>query len=122
MLNYLRDHKEEVYPLLEKRGQKIREGIKNAFDSNGVEEIVTGTGSLFQTHFPFEKGKKLDSPHSIHKWTDIKKREVEFKIRMLIKGIHVMHGGGSLSLAHSDGDIKRIIEATKEVAREMVSS
>ena len=61
----------------------------------------------------------LNSPHSIHQFTDIEKREVEFRIRMLTKGIHVMHGGGGLSIAHSDKDIQKIIEATREVAREM---
>jgi glutamate-1-semialdehyde aminotransferase len=38
---------------------------------------------------------------------------------MLTKGIHVMHGGGSLSIAHSDRDIEKIIKATREVGREM---
>jgi glutamate-1-semialdehyde aminotransferase len=38
---------------------------------------------------------------------------------MLIKGVHVMHGGGGLSITHSDEDIKMIIEAAREVAREM---
>jgi glutamate-1-semialdehyde aminotransferase len=38
---------------------------------------------------------------------------------MLTKGVYVMHGGGSLSIAHSDGDIEKIIEAAREVAKEM---
>ncbi len=81
--------------------------------------MVTGIGSLFQTHFPLQKGVTLNSPHSIHKFTDIEKREVEFRIRMLTKGIHVMHGGGALSITHSDEDIEQIIHAAGEVAREM---
>jgi glutamate-1-semialdehyde 2,1-aminomutase len=81
--------------------------------------VVTGIGSLFQTHFPFQKGGSLDSPHSISRFTDIEKREIEFRIRMLTKGIHVMHGGGCLSIAHSDEDIEKIIKAARKVAREM---
>jgi len=119
MLNYLREHKEEIYPSLEEKGKKIREGIKKAFDSEGVDVVVTGTGSLFQTHFPFEKGKTFDSPQSINKWTDIEKREIEFRLRMLAKGVHIMHGGGSLSITHSDEDLEKIINATNEVAKEM---
>jgi glutamate-1-semialdehyde 2,1-aminomutase len=76
-------------------------------------------GSLFQTHFPFQKGGTFNSPHSIHRLTNIEKREVEFRIRMLTKGVHVMHGGGCLSIAHSNEDIEKIIEAAREVAREM---
>jgi glutamate-1-semialdehyde 2,1-aminomutase len=119
MLGHLKDHAEEVYPLLEARGKKVREGIQESFRREGLDAIVTGTGSLFQTHFPFQKGVTLNSPHSINTFTDIEKREVEFRIRMLTKGIHVMHGGGGLSIAHSDEDIEKIIKATGEVAREM---
>jgi glutamate-1-semialdehyde 2,1-aminomutase len=119
MLRYLTDHRQKVYSVLESKGKKIQGGIQEAFDREGVDAVVTGIGSLFQTHFPFQKGKRLNSPHSIHRFTDIEKREIEFRVRMLSKGIHVMHGGGSLTLAHSDEDIGKIIKATREVAKEM---
>jgi glutamate-1-semialdehyde 2,1-aminomutase len=119
MLGYLRDHRQEVYPLLESKGEKVRKGVQEALDREGLNAMVTGIGSLFQTHFPFRKGETLNSPHAINRLTDIEKREVEFRIRMLTKGIHVMHGGGSLTLAHSDEDIKKIIKAARAVAKEM---
>jgi glutamate-1-semialdehyde 2,1-aminomutase len=119
MLRHLKDHRKKVYPFLESNGKKVRRGLQAAFDRVGLDAVVTGVGSLFQTHFPFQKGKTLNSPHSINRYTDIEKREVEFRIRMLTKGIHVMHGGGSLSIAHSDRDIEKIIEAADEVAKEM---
>ena len=81
--------------------------------------MVTGIGSLFQTHFPFQKGVMLNSPQAIHQFTDVAKREGEFRIRMMAKGVYVMHGGGALSITHSDEDIERIIEASREVAKEM---
>jgi glutamate-1-semialdehyde 2,1-aminomutase len=119
MLGYLKDHAEEVYPLLEARGEKVRKGVQQALQSEGLDAAVTGIGSLFQTHFPLRKGLALNSPHSINQLTDVEKREVEFRIRMLTKGVHVMHGGGGLSIAHSDKDIEKVIEAAREVAREM---
>lgn len=119
MLQYLKDYADEVYPSLETRGIKVREGVQNALRREGINAIVTGMGSLFQTHFPFREGVVLNSPHSIHQFTDTEKREIEFRIRMLTKGVHVMHGGGALSIAHSDEDMGKIIEATREVAREM---
>ena len=122
MLGHLKDHSEEVYPLLEAKGKKVREGVQESFRREGLDAIVTGIGSLFQTHFPFQKGVTLHSPHAIDTFTDIEKREIEFRIRMLTKGIHVMHGGGGLSMAHSDEDIEKIIKATGEVAREMAES
>ena len=105
---------------MENRGERIRKEIQQSFDRCGLNAVVTGTGSLFQIHFPFQKGMRLDSPQIIHHSTDIEKREVEFRIRMLIRGVHVMHGGGSLSMAHSDEDIDQIIQATGKVAEEMM--
>ena len=119
MLHYLHDYEEEVYPLLESRGEKVRKGLQEMFDAEGINARVTGIGSLFQIHFPFEKQVVLDSPQAVNQKTDIEKREVEFRLRMLNHGVHVMHGGGSLSMAHTDEDIGRIIEAAREVAREM---
>jgi len=104
---------------LESNGEKVRKGVQEAFDREGFDAVVTGVGSLFQTHFPFQKGETLDSPHSINRFTDVEKREVEFRVRMLTKGIHVMHGGGCLSITHSDEDIEKIIKAARKVAREM---
>jgi glutamate-1-semialdehyde 2,1-aminomutase len=119
MLGYLRDHRKKIYPLLESKGEKIRKGIQEALDREGLNAVVTGTGSLFQTHFPFEKGGILNSPQSIHRLTDLEKREIEFRLRMLAKGIHVMHGGGCLTTAHSDEDIEKIIKAARKVGKEM---
>lgn len=119
MLRYLEKHSKKVYPSLEAKGEKARRGVQEVFDQEGLNAVVTGVGSLFQTHFPSQKEVILNSPHSIHFFTDIEKREIEFRIRMLSKGIHVMHGGGSLTLAHSDEDIKKIIKAARAVAKEM---
>jgi len=122
ILRYLRDFEEEIYPVLEVKGERVRKGVQEALQREGVETAVTGIGSLFQTHFPFQKGVTFNSPHSINQLTDTEKREVEFRIRMFNKGVHVMHGGGSLSIAHSDQDIEKIIEAAREVAKEMADS
>lgn len=122
MLKFLKDHSKEVYPFLEKKGERLRKDLQEAFDRESLPATVTGFASLYQVHFPFRRDVALNSPHAIHQFTDLEKREVEFKIRMLTKGVHVMHGGGSLSTAHSDEDIERIIEATREVAKEMAGS
>jgi glutamate-1-semialdehyde 2,1-aminomutase len=119
MIHYLKDHADEIYPLLEAKGQRVREGIETAMRWQGVRVAVTGVGSLFQTHFPYEEGASLNSPQALNRLTDIEKREIEFRIRMLNRGVHVVHGGGGLSASHSDGDIERIIAAAGEVAKEM---
>ena len=119
MIHYLKDHAPEVYPLLEARGERARKGIEEAMRQNGISCRTTGVGSLIQTHFPRQEGAMLNSPHAINEFTDTEKREVEFKVRMLTKGVHMVHGGGAVSLAHSDADIQKIIDAAGEVARDM---
>ena len=118
-LGYLKDHAEKVYPSLEAKGDKIRKGLAGAFKEEGVDAVVTGIGSLFQTHFPVKSGVTLDSPQAINQFSDVQKREIEFRIRMLTKGAHVMHGGGALSITHTEEDIRKIIDAARMVAREM---
>jgi len=119
MLRYLKNHCKKIYPFLESKGAKVRKGLQEALDREGLNAVVTGTGSLFQTHFPFEKGVTLNSPQSVHRLTDLEKKEIEFRVRMLAKGVHVMHGGGCLSIAHSDKDIDKIIKAAQKVGKEM---
>lgn len=119
MLGYLKDHAGEVYPSLEAKGERMRKGLAEAFNQAGVDAAITGIGSLFQTHFPLKRGVVFNSPHAINQFSDVEKREIEFRIRMLTKGVHVMHGGGALSITHSDADLQKIIDAAKEVARDM---
>jgi glutamate-1-semialdehyde 2,1-aminomutase len=122
MLRFLKDHAEEVYPLLDSKGEKVRQGVQAALRRNGIKAAVTGIGSLFQTQFLHQDGVVLDSPNAITRFSDIEKREVEFRIRMLSKGVHMMHGGGALSTTHSDEDIRKIIEAAGQVGEEMAGS
>jgi len=122
MLHYLKDHRETVYPSIDSKGEKARQGVQAALRRNGIKATVTGIGSLFQTHFLKQEGVVLDSPQAISQYTDVEKRENEFRIRMLSRGVHVMHGGGAISTTHSDEDIRKIIEAAGEVGREMAQS
>jgi len=122
MLQHLKEKEKEIYPSLERAGEMLRRKLQETFDREGLEAVVTGFSSLYQVHFPFKKGLELNSPHHIHQFTNIEKREVEFRIRMLTQGVHVMHGGGALSTAHTDEDIERIVKAARKVAKEMVQS
>lgn len=119
MLRFLKENAKEIYPSLENKGERLRRRLQEIFDQEGVEALVTGFASLYQVHFPLKRNGPFNSPYAIHRFTDIEKREVEFRIRMLTKGVHVMHGGGALSTAHSDEDIENILKAVEKVAREM---
>lgn len=119
MLRHLEDHEKEIYPALEKKGQKVRSGIERAFDSRGIPARCLGVGSLFTTCFPPSKKIPLRDIEDVESKTDLIRREKEFRLRMLNKGVFLMNGGGALSMAHTEEDLNRIIRAAEEVAKEM---
>ncbi|MCX5905984.1 MAG: aminotransferase class III-fold pyridoxal phosphate-dependent enzyme [Deltaproteobacteria bacterium] len=119
MLRYLEAHEQEIYPALEKKGQKVREGVEKAFQARGIPARCLGVGSLFTTCFPPSADTPVRNIEDVETKTDMAKREKEFRLGMLNKGVYTMYGGGALSMAHTDEDMNRIIRAAEEVAKEM---
>jgi len=119
MLRYLEDHEREIYPALEKKGQKVREGIEKAFRSQGIPACCLGVGSLFTTCFPPSNDVPLHNIEDVETKTDLAKRDKEFRLRMLNGGVYTMYGGGALSMAHTEEDMNRIIRTAEGVAKEM---
>ena len=118
MVKFLEENNSEVYSDLEKKGEYVRDSIRKYISEKNINAVVTGTASLYMIHFPFERGCNIEYPSDIGGKTDIYKRENEFKVRLLNKGIHVMHGGGAISYAHSYDDLDLIIEKTCEALSE----
>ncbi len=119
ILRFLENKGSDFYSDLGAKGDYVRGKIGEFIVNNNINAVVTGTDSLYMIHFPFEKGAKIKTPADIGGKTDIYKRENEFKIRLLNKGLHVMHGGGAISYAHNESDLKFIVEKTCEVLDEM---
>ena len=119
MLRFLEEHEKEVYPALEKKGQKVREGIEKTFHARGIPARCLGVGSLFTTCFPPSADTPVRNIEDVETKTDMAKREKEFRLRMLNQGVYTMYGGGALSMAHTEEDMNRIIRAAEEVAKEM---
>jgi glutamate-1-semialdehyde 2,1-aminomutase len=119
MLRYLEEHEKEVYPALEKKGEKVRAGIEKAFQTRGIPARCLGVGSLFTTCFPPGLETPLRNIEDVETKTNLARRDREFRVRMLNKGVYTIYGGGALSMAHTEEDMNRIISAAEEVAREM---
>ncbi|MFX1519647.1 MAG: aspartate aminotransferase family protein [Promethearchaeota archaeon] len=116
-LSLLQRDELKIYPKLNAMGLKAKQGIEKALVEQGAK--CTGVGSFFQVHFPFEQEVTLRSPRDIETLTDVKKRDHEFKLRLINKGFFVMHGGGAVSTAHSESEIKHLIESVDEIGSEM---
>jgi glutamate-1-semialdehyde 2,1-aminomutase len=119
MLKYLEEHEKEIYPALDEKGKKVRQGIEKAFRSCEIPVKCFGVGSLFTTCFPSSADVSLRNIEDTELHTDIARRDKQFRIMMLNKGVYTIYGGGALSMAHTEKDIEHIIKAAGEVAEEM---
>jgi glutamate-1-semialdehyde 2,1-aminomutase len=119
VVEYLRSHAKEVYARIGQLGQKLREGMADAFQRKGIVGKTTGMGSLCGVYFPYKPETVVKSPTQMYQLTDLDKLDREFRIRMLNHGVFVVHGAGAVSFAHNEEEIERVIAATEEVALEM---
>jgi glutamate-1-semialdehyde 2,1-aminomutase len=120
-VEYLKNHKNEVYPKISQLGKKLREGMADTFKKNGLSGKTMGQESLCGVYFPYDPKTIVKNTNQLEDLTDLQKLEHEFRIRMLNHGVFVMHGVGSVSFAHTEKDIQTILAAADKVAKEMKS-
>lgn len=126
LIEYLVRDEEKVYPRLGALGQKIRTGIEEIFASHGILARCTGYGndvvpdsSLVMIHFPYDERTRLTSPEMV--WDpqicNVERREKILKLALLLERVHVMHGLGAVSTAHSEEDVEWLFAACDEAAK-----
>ncbi|HEX2014491.1 MAG TPA: aspartate aminotransferase family protein [Nitrososphaera sp.] len=112
-LNYLRKNP-RVYSKIDRLGNMTRKGLTKIFTEEDIPCQVTGTGSLFLTHFRDAQVKDAN---------DVAKSD-----RNLLTGYHLAlmadHGifflptkMGAFSFSHQDGDVRRLLTATEKIAQ-----
>jgi glutamate-1-semialdehyde 2,1-aminomutase len=93
----------EIYEGIGRRGLEVRRGLREVFKDTGMKASAEGIHSCFEP-----------------KLTALDKRErVEWLIRLHNKGVFGHMPGGYVSAVHSDRDIARYLDATRETAREI---
>jgi len=126
MMRYLVEHEAEVYPRLAALGELARHTVEKAFAEEGIYARCTGYGneavvgsSVAMTHFPYDPGRRLTTPDDVSDPAvcDVTLRERVLKLALLLEDVHVMHGLGALSLAHSEEDIAHLGSGCRRVAR-----
>ena len=116
MIKTLNEQQESIYPELARKGKKLRVGIEDAFASQNILARCTGFQSLFMTHFPLEENLSIKNASDANGRTDDNRRENELKRLLIEAGVFVMHGGGAISTAHTDEDLKKTCQAMEEAA------
>jgi len=114
-LEILREKKNEIYPQLESRADKLVQGILAAAKQAGVAMSANRVGSMFTWFFS-------DTP--VTDWTTASRADAKrfgrFHRAMLEKGFYLppsQFEAAFLSAAHSEADIQRSIEAASEALK-----
>lgn len=130
-IEYLVLNEDKVYPRLGVLGQKIRLGVEEIFARYGVFARCTGYGnevvsdsSLFMVNFPYDERTRMTSPEAV--WnpriSNLDRRDKILKLGLLLERVHIVHGAGAVSTAHSEEDVEWLFRACEEVAKRIKRS
>ncbi len=126
LLTYLVEHEDEIYPRIAALGEKTRQAVEAVFAEERIPARCTGYpndvlpgSSLAMLHFPYDDGLELNSPDAV--WDpdlcDVTLRDQVLQLALLLEDVHVVHGLGALSTAHTEADIAFLSEACQRAAR-----
>ena len=94
-------------------GDKIREQIKEIFESAGVDVQVTGAGSLFSVHFT-----KREVKDAYAAFMADREKLVDYHLTLIENGIFFLPThAGALSSAHNKADIEKLFSETEKYAK-----
>ncbi|MFX1598019.1 MAG: aspartate aminotransferase family protein [Promethearchaeota archaeon] len=116
-LNFLKANP-DIYHRIGKLGEEVRQELDKIFANHGMMARTTGIKSLFLIHF-LKKHIELKNPRQYQDFVD-REREGKYYHSLLKHGIFFLPGhSGSISYAHSEEEIKMLLETTKKVAEEI---
>src|SRR5262249_7592089 len=111
-LRHLRDHKDEIYPRLDRFSERLADSVSAAAKDAGVPLCCNRVGSMFTWFF---------TPGPVTDWNSANKSDVEtfgrFFRAMLDHGVYLppsQFEAAFLSAAHSEQDIDQTIAAAKQ--------
>ena len=94
-------------------GDKIREQLREIFEGNGVDVQVTGTSSIFNTHFTKEKVRDANATFRADR-----KKLVDYNLKLIENGVFFLPThSGALSTAHSKADVEKLFLETEKYAK-----
>jgi glutamate-1-semialdehyde 2,1-aminomutase len=115
-LKLLRRNNGAIYQQIEARAVRLVDGIAGIFEDAGVKVVIARNASAFCVYFMDHLPQDL---HDILLGHDFE-RDRSYRVGLIERGVYhfpVPCKQGSVSAAHSDGDIDRTLEATREVVK-----
>lgn len=130
MMRHLVDREAEIYPRLAALGDEARRTVEESLRSEGLQARCAGYGndalpgsSMASVHFPFDESCPCSSPEQTRnpEVCDVELSDTVLQLALLLEDVFVMHGLGSVSMAHTGEDISRLGDACRRAARKIVS-
>ncbi len=128
MMQHLVANEQTIYPRIAALGDTVRRTTEQVFAKEGIYVRCTGEpnavvagSAMAMPHFAFDPGHPLTSPDDVNDPTicDHALREKVFQLALLCEDVHVVHGLGAVSMAHSEKDIAFFSAALQRVARRL---
>lgn len=126
LMEYLVANEADIYPRLGVLGDKTRSAMEKAFLNEGIyarcsgdsNDILRGS-SLGMLLFPYQEGDEITGPQYVQNPNicDVQLTNIVLQIALLLENVHVVHGLGAVSLAHTESDIEFLGQACQRVAR-----
>jgi glutamate-1-semialdehyde 2,1-aminomutase len=130
LLSPLVENEALIYPTLAEISRKTRQAVKKVFEEEGILARFAGDQiqdipdcSLHMLVFPYETGHALISPDEVKnpEICDVVLCENVVQLAMLLENVHVVHGLGCTSTAHTEEDIQTLCDAYRRVAKRIKS-
>ncbi len=128
MMSYLAENEATIYPRLARLGDRARACVQDAFAAIDLPVVTTGrsngvlpASSLVQVHFPYERDREVRSPDDAHDPSvcDTVLHGPVLQLSLLLENVHVVHGVGSISAAHTEADVDALGAAYARVAERL---
>jgi glutamate-1-semialdehyde 2,1-aminomutase len=126
MLTYLVENGKTVYPHIGGLAARIRGIVEGAFSAVGIHARCTGTGggtlpgsSIGTVVFPYDAEHPCKGPEDTLNphVCDIDLSNRVLQLALLLEDVHVIHGLGSVSTAHTETDLPVVEAAYGRAAR-----
>jgi glutamate-1-semialdehyde 2,1-aminomutase len=126
MMSWLVDHEAELYPRVNALGEKARRVVEEVLRSEGIPARCTGDGndavpgsSMGAVNFPYDPAAQCCTPEQVKnpECCDVNLADTVLQLALLLEDVHVVHGLGAVSAAHTEEDIARLAQAMRGAAR-----
>jgi glutamate-1-semialdehyde 2,1-aminomutase len=106
----------EVYRTLEARSARLQAGLEGLYRERGLEAVVSRVGSAFCTYFCDRIPADWHDLAARHDF----ERDRRYRLELIARGVYhfpLPTKQGSVSAAHTESDIDRTLEATREALK-----